>query len=291
MPTQNNKTGSAAEFNANWENRKESLYNHWCADKPQNQIQFAFARHWDVFSELMRRAEPGTSLEVGCGRGSISSHFAEHGWDVTLLDHSQSVLDISRQIFAHNGHKATFLVGDANALPFLDRQFDAVVSIGLLEHFENVERPLEEQWRVLRPGGWLLAYIVPERPDNLQKWFNWLNTVLRLVVPPVLTKQDRPEQKEPIFRNDYTSAAYVPVLERLGAKAPFVSGMYSMPMVSHSPEFPFSLLPAPLEKVLVAIFFCAVKLRSLLMGRHGWLCSERAGQAFLVAAQKEPCEY
>lgn len=281
-----NKVGSTTEFNANWGGRKESLYNHWCKNNPQNQIQFAFMQHWEVFSEIIKRSSSGKCLEVGCGRGSMSAHFVQHGWDVTLLDYSHSVLEISKRIFEQNKHKARYCVGDVNKLPFTDEQFDVIVSIGLLEHFENVELPMEEQWRVLLPGGWLLAYIVPERPDNLQKWFNWINAVLRLVIPPFLEKEGKPAQKEAVFRNDYTSKAYTPILERLGAKDVIVTGMYSMPMISHSPEFPFSLLPALLEKVLVGIFKFVVGLRKMLTKRNGWLCSERSGQAFLVAARK-----
>lgn len=279
------KSGSVEEFNTNWKSREESHYNHWTTRKPTNQVQFAFRQHWEVFSWLMEKRVPGKALEVGCGRGSLSSYFVSNGWDATLLDTSFTVLEIARNIFNRNGHVGTFISGDANNLPFAEERFDIVASIGLLEHFEDVARPIREQWRVLKPGGWVFAYIVPERPRNLQRYFNWVNFILKKTVGLFLEKRKMVE-KQIIFRNTFSSEVYVPLFERFDPETVFVSGMYSMPMISHSPDFPFSLLPAPMERVLVSVFKAAVVIRRLFTGRHGWLCSEAMGQAFLIAAKK-----
>jgi len=279
------RKGSVEEFRDNWRGRRESTYNHWTPGPPRNQIQLAFSYHWEVFSELLGERPPGRLLEVGCGRGSLSSHFAAHGWSPTLLDTSAEVLAIAADIFARNGHAARFIVGDANGLPFPAGQFDAVASIGLLEHFEDASQTIDEQWRVLAPGGWLLCYIVPERPDNLQRYFNWINATLKAVAR-LAGHAGGASAKRAIFRSDAGSEIYLPPLRKHEPARLVVTGMYSMPMISHSPEFPFSLLPAPLERVLVVLFRAAVWLRGKLTGRHGWLCEERNGQAFLVAAQK-----
>jgi len=285
MPNSTQRSGSKNEFRANWSSRKESQYNHWTKGSPTNQVQFAFRNHWEVFSALMGNRPPGVSLEVGCGRGSLSSYFAANGWQTSLLDFSPEVIDIAAKIFETNAHKGHFVTGDANDLPFEDNSFDTVSSIGLLEHFEDASITLQEQWRVLKPGGWIFAYIVPERPNNVQKYFRWLNTVLKHTVGRLLAKKDS-VQKQDIYRNDYTSNAYLPVVEKFSPNRIVVTGMYSMPMISHSPEFPFSLLPPAMEKVLVALFGAAVTIRKHITSRHGWLCSEPMGQAFLIAIEK-----
>ncbi|MCB0360140.1 MAG: class I SAM-dependent methyltransferase, partial [Bdellovibrionales bacterium] len=166
-------SGSTKEFDTNWKTRRETHYNHWVRGEPQNQIQLAFRSHWEVFQEILGplAEKKGRSLEVGCGRGSISGYFADDGWDTVLLDTSEAVLKIAESIFERAGLQAEFVVGDANALAFEDNSFDVTVSIGLLEHFENVRVPIAEQVRVLKPGGWFLGYIVPERPDNVQRYF------------------------------------------------------------------------------------------------------------------------
>ena len=228
----------------------------------------------------------GDSLEVGCGRGSLSSYFSDHGWTCTLLDTSQSVLEIARSIFERNGHRGAFVCGDAEDLPFRQTPFDVVSSIGLLEHFQDASRTIDEQWRVIKPGGWLFAYIVPHRPENIQRYFRWLNGLLKQSVGRFLEQKGKSPPKQEIYRNDYGSEAYLDSIRACGPDRLVVSGIYSMPMISHSPEFPFSLLPDFLERLLVCLFRFAVSLRSRMLGYHGWLIREELGQAFIIAARK-----
>mgnify|MGYP000314728053 CR=1 FL=1 len=282
------KTGSKKEFDENWKTRKETSYGHWTRGMPKNQVQLAFRSHWEVFNELIGKAahKKGKALEVGCGRGSLSSYFVDNGWDVTLLDYSDSVLEAAKSIFKQNGHKAEFVQGDANSLQFENDSFDITYSIGLLEHFEDVKTPISEQLRILKPGGWFLGYIVPERPDNLQKYFNWVNKSLKFCASIFSKKDEDKQEKEEIFRSDNYSQHYLSAMEGLEYEELHVFGMYSMPMVSHSPEFPFSLLPKPLEWVLARIFQGVMFVRKLITGKHGWICSEQMGQAFLIAFRK-----
>jgi len=55
-------------------------------------------------------------------------------------------------------------VGDVRALPFRDASFDAVYSMGTIEHFDETERAVEEIARVLKPGGRAIVG-VPNRYD------------------------------------------------------------------------------------------------------------------------------
>jgi len=280
--------GDKESFDQNWRTRSEAQYNHWTKGLPNNQIQLAFRSHWEVFQELIgeKATTLGSVLEVGCGRGSLSSYFADDGWDCTLLDYSSSVLDTAERIFRNNGHNAKFVPGDANSLPFADNSYDVTCSIGLLEHFEDVHPVISEQLRVLKPGGWFLGYVVPERPDNLQRYFNWINTVLRSISRLFSGSGRRQVEKQDIFRSDHDSKHYVAEMAGLKYENLTIFGMYSMPMISHSPEFPFSLLPKPIEWCLTRIFSGVIAIRRLLTGRHGWVCDERMGQAFLLAFRK-----
>ena len=279
-------TGETENFDQSWKTRKETQYNHWASGKPANQIQLAFSSHWQVFRELIGDlAETrGDILEVGCGRGSLSSYFAEDGWNCTLLDYSPAVLETAKTVFKVNGHKADFVVGDANELEFDDNRFDVTASIGLLEHFEDIRPIISEQLRVLRPGGWFIGYVVPERPDNVQKYFNWINSILK--VAALFKSSDGKPAKPDIYRSDFDSTHYIKAMEGMKYTDLTVFGMYSLPMVSHSPEFPFSLLPKPLEWGLTRIFEGVLAVRRMITGRHGWICSEPMGQAFLLAFRK-----
>jgi ubiquinone/menaquinone biosynthesis C-methylase UbiE len=74
--------------------------------------------------------QPGASvLEVGCGRGVDFAQFATGTYAVTGID----VADVDR-VCAFD-----FRQLDARSLPWPDKHFDAVVSIGVLEHVQPLD--------------------------------------------------------------------------------------------------------------------------------------------------------
>jgi ubiquinone/menaquinone biosynthesis C-methylase UbiE len=246
------KTGDVETFDQNWNQRSEALYTHWTRQQPANQIQLAFRNHWTLFNELM--GIPGFNrgrrvLEVGCGRGSLSCYFSDAGFDCTLLDLSPKVISIAEAIFSKNGLKARFDVGDACKLPYPEGSFDLVFSIGLLEHFDDIEVPIREQTRVLAPGGLFIGYVVPKYTDNIQKDYEWINRILK----GYASSSDQSQAaKEDVFRSDHGSGRYLPLLEKYGIRNPSSAGVYPLPMVSHSIDFPFTLMPQVSESALVS---------------------------------------
>ena len=282
-------TSVQSTFDRSWDTREEAHYNHWARGVPRNQIQLAFRRHWLTFRRYLNDLPNNEVLEVGCGRGTIASYFADAGYRITLLDSSPAVLSIARKIYRTNGHSARFAAGDAFNLPFGDNRFAVCVSIGLLEHFDEIGSLMGEQLRVLRPGGIMLAYVVPERPDSVQRHFHWLNCFLQFCSRLQLARKARSagkEVKEPLYRNGLTADAYLSELKAFGVIEMDTYGMYPLPMISHSPEFPFSLLPASFERLLVAVFSTALALRRVVLRKDPWTCREETGQAFLIVARK-----
>jgi ubiquinone/menaquinone biosynthesis C-methylase UbiE len=275
--------GDAGAFDANWKAREESNYTHWVRGEVENQIQLAFRNHWSLFSELMVKEPLYLSgkrvMEIGCGRGSLSCYFSDAGYDCTLVDLSEKVLETAEKIFSNNDLDAKFLVGDANDLEMPDNSFDVIYSIGLLEHFEDVETTLKEQIRVLADGGIWFGYIVPKYSNNIQKDYAWINNILK----GYQENHEATEQnKEKIFRSDYGSERYIPILERLGLKNVQASGVYPLPMISHSIDFPFSLMPKKSEQELVEYLKKMLIENQNKTGTHPWLCKEGHGNAFLV---------
>ena len=63
---------------------------------------------------------------------------------------------------ARRGLRGT--VGDVRDLPFRDASFDAIYSMGTIEHFSETERAIQEMARVLKPGGRAIVG-VPNRYD------------------------------------------------------------------------------------------------------------------------------
>lgn len=268
------------DFSINWKLRKERLYTHWTRENPVNQAQFAFRNHWRVFYRLLKNSNFNGGkrcLEVGCGRGTMSSYFTEAGYDSTLLDLSESIISVARKIFQNNKLKAKFLVADTRFLPIKDSSFDIVFSFGLLEHFRDVELPISEQIRVLKKKGLFLGYVVPEYKNNIQKQYLWINQLLKgyAKAPGVF------RYKQKLYRSGYNSKNYMAIMRKFGLIDINSSGIYPVPMISHSVEFPFTLMPPKSEKALVKYLEKILKSRRKLRA-DPWLCKEGYGQAFLL---------
>ena len=286
MNSSNNfKKGSQDSFDNNWKNRSETKNNYWTRNSPKNQIELAFRMHWNLFNELIPKNSGKKVLEIGCGRGSISSYFADNNYDCTLLDISESVINVAQDIFNRTGHSANFVVGDALNLPFENDSFDVLVSIGLFEHFENLEKLISEHNRVLKKDGIVLAYVVPEMRNNVQSKFDFINTILKFI-NSIFSNTSKSYKKDTVFRSDYKSDHYKSLLQKMDMKNITSLGMYPLPMISHSPEFPFSLLPKPAEYLVTNFFKIILSTRKLLFNKNPWVCDEKFGQAFLITYQK-----
>jgi SAM-dependent methyltransferase len=99
-------------------------------------------------------------LELGCGLGWLWRQNMARipaGWDVTLSDFAQGMLDEARQALRDGPHPSSFAVVDAQAIPYPDSQFDAVIANHMLYHVPDCPKAFAEIRRVLKPGGRLHA--------------------------------------------------------------------------------------------------------------------------------------
>ncbi|GCE26583.1 ubiquinone biosynthesis O-methyltransferase [Dictyobacter alpinus] len=128
---------------------KGNLLNRLTADRCnyiESRIERVFGRSALAQQEI---------LEVGCGGGLLCRELARRGALMTGLDPSASSLTGARRYVqqGHLGHNVAFDLGSAEALPYADGSFSAIVCLDVLEHVQNLPLTIHEIARVLAPGG------------------------------------------------------------------------------------------------------------------------------------------
>jgi SAM-dependent methyltransferase len=89
---------------------------------------------------------------------------ADRGAMAFGIDISEPTVIQARAAFIHPSQPLRAAAADVRALPFLDASFDAIYSMGTIEHFHETEQAVREMARVLRPGGRAIVG-VPNRRD------------------------------------------------------------------------------------------------------------------------------
>ena len=97
-------------------------------------------------------------LDIGCGSGALLEELTKIG-DAVGVDSSSLAIEFCRE------KNLQVKMGDATKLPFLDKTFDYVLSLDVLEHIEDDGKAVSEMKRVLKDSGSAII-MVP--------MFNWL---------------------------------------------------------------------------------------------------------------------
>jgi SAM-dependent methyltransferase len=135
----------------------------------------ASRRYERCFMELFDRFfKPDPTLrifEAGCAPGAWLSYFSRHfGYRAFGCDTSPRGVELTRENFRLCGVAGTVVLTEFLDAPG-DGSFDAVLSLGFIEHFADPGPVLDKHVRLLKPGG-ILVLEVP----NLVGLNAWLVT-------------------------------------------------------------------------------------------------------------------
>lgn len=98
-------------------------------------------------------------LEIGLGYGTLSQKIAEAGAQYSGLDIAAGPVHMVNHRLSQAGLPGRAVQGSVLDAPFGDGSFDWVVSIGCLHHTGNLQRALNECWRMLKPGGQAMVMV------------------------------------------------------------------------------------------------------------------------------------
>jgi ubiquinone/menaquinone biosynthesis C-methylase UbiE len=133
------------------------------------------------FSKMLGSFKPKRFLEIGCGEGFLLS---------AVQSSDKWAVDLSREAIraAQKKTSARFCQALVERLPFPSDHFDVVTSVGVMEHFLDIDEALREVARVVKPGGHYVTlthvkppylervtskvseFLLPPRPIAFYRW-------------------------------------------------------------------------------------------------------------------------
>jgi len=105
---------------------------------------------------ILKGYQPSRVLDVATGTGDFAietSHIAPK--EIVGFDLSEQMIKVGIEKVKRLklDHLISFKKGDSEDMPFDDNSFDAITVAFGVRNFENLEKGLQEFYRVLRPGG------------------------------------------------------------------------------------------------------------------------------------------
>ncbi|MEW5938112.1 MAG: class I SAM-dependent methyltransferase [Chloroflexota bacterium] len=139
------------------------LYDRWAQTYDKDKAE-SRARDAEMLArpaiEALRGIPNPLVLDLATGTGRLPlALLSEAGFTgrVTAIDISQGMLDQARGKLASFAERVTLQRVIGFPLPFPDESFDMVACMEALEVMPGMDAPLRELYRVLKPGGFLLA--------------------------------------------------------------------------------------------------------------------------------------
>ena len=129
------------------------------------------ARHFDAGVARAALSNGETVLDLGGGRGWAAKQFALKGCRAVAIDvvaDEQIGLGRAWALMEQAGAQFDPIIGDSENLPFHPGTFDVVFCAAVLHHTSNLTGLLRSVYKVLKPGGRLVAVnepCIPLRED------------------------------------------------------------------------------------------------------------------------------
>lgn len=108
---------------------------------------------YDVLVNEIQKSQSGKILDIGCGNGNLFTFLPDGKYELFGIDFSENMISEAKK---NCKTKASFIVADAEKLPFDDNTFDIVVCNASFHHYIHPNIVLEEMNRVLKIGGKVL---------------------------------------------------------------------------------------------------------------------------------------
>ena len=177
-----NTNESNLECNKSLFNRVASRYDHFL-------VQFWMKRfHKPVLKEV-DFSKNNKILDLSCGTGELLKELQKRSNDKSIfygVDISEEMLNISKSKFFNN---AVFQKSDVHTLPFLDNQFDYVITTEAFHHYYDQQKVLLEMKRVVKIKGKIIVV-------DINFFFNFVHKIFERFEPGCVKVNNIKEMKD-----------------------------------------------------------------------------------------------
>jgi SAM-dependent methyltransferase len=163
---------TVSSFGEEW-----SKFDHFSSEE----IQQNGDEYFDIVAPHMLTAEH-TVLDAGCGTGRWSLYAAGRAKFVEAIDPSSAVLTAARLTASQPNIRVT--QASIDHLPFADKSFDFVMSLGVLHHIPDTALAMRNVTDKLKVGGWALYYLyynLDNRSSTFRSLFNASNSLRNII--------------------------------------------------------------------------------------------------------------
>lgn len=99
-------------------------------------------------------------LDQGTGIGQYAFSAYKFGFKTVIgMDFSEKLIKTAKELNNDLKFKCKFVEGDIRNMPFKDKEFDILISGGIIEHVPETEKTVSELSRVLKNKGYLLIHV------------------------------------------------------------------------------------------------------------------------------------
>ena len=144
-------------------------------------------------------------LEIGLGYGTLGQQISNNCSEYFGLDIAKSPVDMMNHRLDISDNRGEAVAGSMLECPFEDSMFDVVVSVGCFHHTGDLQRCIDETYRVLKPGG--TAYIMVYNKFSYRNWLRWPIATLKALIMPSSSREASASERKAYDANVSGDAA------------------------------------------------------------------------------------
>lgn len=124
---------------------------------------------------------PASVIEIGCGTGIFTRRSIEQGFQITVVEPSEAMIEACCQRLSESNLNAGIVRANGVSLPFADGQFSAAYCLNVLSHIREPITIVAEMTRVIRPGG-VVVFNFPNLSSPAGILIHWIINPLRRIL-------------------------------------------------------------------------------------------------------------